>query len=76
LRKAASAHTLAIGNKENATPSSRRQRARPPTERRSTPTFEVLDEQSTLTANQWRILGAAIIGDALEFFDYFLIASF
>jgi MFS transporter, putative metabolite:H+ symporter len=38
--------------------------------------FEVLDEQSTLTANQWRILGAGIIGDALEFFDYFLIASF
>jgi len=36
--------------------------------------FEVLDKQSTLTANQWRILGAAIIGDALEFFDYFLIS--
>jgi len=35
--------------------------------------FEVLDKQSKLTANQWKILGAAIIGDALEFFDYFLI---
>src|SRR5215472_14116612 len=36
--------------------------------------FEVLDKQTTLTPNQWRILGAAIIGDALEFFDYFLIS--
>src|SRR5476649_1419879 len=35
--------------------------------------FEVLDKQTKLTANQWKILGAAIIGDALEFFDYFLI---
>src|SRR6195256_3045564 len=40
---------------------------------RSRPMFEVLDQQSKLTANQWKILGAAIIGDALEFFDYFLI---
>ncbi len=36
--------------------------------------FEVLDRQSRLTGNQKRILGAAIIGDALEFFDFFLIA--
>ena len=35
--------------------------------------FEILDKQSKLTANQWKILGAAMIGDALEFFDYFLI---
>ena len=35
--------------------------------------FEVLDRQSKLTANQWKILAAAIVGDALEFFDYFLI---
>ncbi|MBS0540023.1 MAG: MFS transporter, partial [Proteobacteria bacterium] len=36
--------------------------------------FEVLDRQSRLTGNQKKILAAAIIGDALEFFDYFLIA--
>jgi putative MFS transporter len=36
--------------------------------------FEVLDKQSRLTGNQKKILAAAIIGDALEFFDYFLIA--
>ena len=35
--------------------------------------FEILDRQTSLTANQWKILGAAILGDALEFFDYFLI---
>ena len=36
--------------------------------------FEVLDRQTRLTTNQKKILAAAIIGDALEFFDYFLIA--
>jgi putative MFS transporter len=36
--------------------------------------FEVLDKQTRLTGNQKKILAAAIIGDALEFFDYFLIA--
>src|SRR5471032_1630832 len=36
--------------------------------------FEVLDRQTRLTGNQKKILAAAIIGDALEFFDYFLIA--
>jgi putative MFS transporter len=36
--------------------------------------FEVLDRQTTLTGNQKKILAAAIIGDALEFFDFFLIA--
>ncbi len=35
--------------------------------------FEVLDRQTRLTGNQKKILAAAIIGDALEFFDYFLI---
>ena len=36
--------------------------------------FDVLDRQTTLTGNQNKILAAAIIGDALEFFDFFLIA--
>jgi putative MFS transporter len=36
--------------------------------------FEALDRQTTLTGNQKKILTAAIIGDALEFFDFFLIA--
>src|ERR1700689_3976833 len=35
--------------------------------------FEMLDRQTSLTANQIKILAAAVIGDALEFFDYFLI---
>src|SRR5437764_5359127 len=35
--------------------------------------FERLDASPTLTANQWRIISAAILGDMLEFFDYFLI---
>jgi MFS transporter, putative metabolite:H+ symporter len=36
--------------------------------------FEILDQRTRLTANQIKMLAAAIIGDALEFFDYFLIA--
>jgi putative MFS transporter len=35
--------------------------------------FEVLDQRRTLTGNQKRIVTAAILGDMLEFFDYFLI---
>jgi putative MFS transporter len=35
--------------------------------------FEVLDRRKTLTGNQKRIVAAAILGDMLEFFDYFLI---
>jgi hypothetical protein len=35
--------------------------------------FERLDASRSLTANQWRIVIAAILGDMLEFFDYFLI---
>jgi len=36
--------------------------------------FEMLDRRTSLTGNQLKILSAAIIGDALEFFDYFLIS--
>jgi putative MFS transporter len=35
--------------------------------------FELLNRQSTLTGRQWRIVAAAALGDALEFFDYFLV---
>ncbi len=35
--------------------------------------FEVLDRQTHLSANQNKIVVAAIIGGALEFLDYFLI---
>ena len=35
--------------------------------------FDILDRQVRLTGNQKKIVAAAIIGDALEFFDYFLI---
>jgi putative MFS transporter len=35
--------------------------------------FEILDRRTSLTGNQIKILLAAILGDALEFFDYFLI---
>lgn len=35
--------------------------------------IEYLDKQTRLTGNQYRIIAAAIIGDMLEFFDYFLI---
>src|SRR5271169_3005868 len=36
--------------------------------------FARLDAARSLTANQLKIVAAAIIGDLLEFFDYFLIA--
>src|ERR1700678_3620163 len=35
--------------------------------------FEILDRRTSLTGNQIKIVIAAVIGDALEFFDYFLI---
>jgi len=35
--------------------------------------FDLLDRQVRLTGNQKKIVAAAIVGDALEFFDYFLI---
>src|SRR6202035_6123760 len=38
------------------------------------PMFTRLDAARSLTTNQIKIVAAAIIGDMLEFFDYFLIA--
>lgn len=35
--------------------------------------LEYLEQQTKLTGNQRRIIAAAILGDMLEFFDYFLI---
>jgi MFS transporter, putative metabolite:H+ symporter len=35
--------------------------------------FDVLDRQTRLTANQKKIIATAMLGDALEFFDYLLI---
>src|SRR6185437_13547026 len=35
--------------------------------------LELLERQQGLTGNQKRIIAAAILGDMLEFFDYFLI---
>jgi MFS transporter, putative metabolite:H+ symporter len=35
--------------------------------------FDILERQPRLTGNQHRIIAAAILGDMLEFFDYFLI---
>lgn len=35
--------------------------------------FEILDQRQSLTRNQKRIITVAILGDMLEFFDYFLI---
>jgi putative MFS transporter len=35
--------------------------------------LEYLDKQTKLTGNQYKIVAAAILGDMLEFFDFFLI---
>ena len=35
--------------------------------------LELLERQETLTANQWKIIVAAVLGDMLDFFDFFLI---
>src|SRR5580658_5845378 len=35
--------------------------------------LDLLDRQQKLTANQWKIAGAATLGDMLDFFDFFLI---
>ncbi len=35
--------------------------------------LEALERQQRLTANQWKIVSAAILGDMLDFFDFFLI---
>src|ERR1700680_995229 len=35
--------------------------------------LQYLEQQTRLTGNQRRIIAAAVLGDMLEFFDYFLI---
>jgi putative MFS transporter len=35
--------------------------------------LEALERQQRLTLNQWKIISAAILGDMLDFFDFFLI---
>jgi MFS transporter, putative metabolite:H+ symporter len=35
--------------------------------------LEILERQQRLTLNQWKIISAAILGDMLDFFDFFLI---
>ena len=35
--------------------------------------LDLLERQKTLTANQWRIIATANLGDMLDFFDFFLI---
>jgi MFS transporter, putative metabolite:H+ symporter len=35
--------------------------------------LERLENQKKLTANQWKIIATANIGDMLDFFDFFLI---
>ncbi|HEX3864666.1 MAG TPA: MFS transporter [Stellaceae bacterium] len=35
--------------------------------------LELLEQQKKLTANQWKIAGAATLGDMLDFFDFYLI---
>jgi MFS transporter, putative metabolite:H+ symporter len=35
--------------------------------------IELLEQQRRLTRNQWKIIFAAILGDMLDFFDFFLI---
>jgi putative MFS transporter len=36
--------------------------------------LDYLERQTTLTRSQYRIIAAAVLGDGLEFFDYYLIA--
>jgi MFS transporter, putative metabolite:H+ symporter len=35
--------------------------------------LDLLDRQQKLTANQWKIVAAATVGDMVDFFDFFLI---
>ena len=35
--------------------------------------LEYLERQKKLTANQWKIIATANLGDMLDFFDFFLI---
>jgi putative MFS transporter len=37
------------------------------------PMYELLERQKKLTANQWKIIATANLGDMLDFFDFFLI---
>ena len=37
--------------------------------------LELLERQERLTVNQWKIISAAILGDMLDFFDFFLIGA-
>ena len=36
--------------------------------------LELLEHQKKLTFNQWKIAGAATLGDMLDFFDFYLIS--
>ena len=36
--------------------------------------LERLENQKKLTANQWKIIATANVGDMLDFFDFFLIS--
>src|ERR1700675_2909541 len=51
--------------------SARRDRARRSAERHIM--LERLEQQKTLTLNQWKIIATANVGDMLDFFDFFLI---
>ncbi len=35
--------------------------------------LEYLERQASLTANQYKIFAAALVGDMLDFFDFYLI---
>src|ERR1700691_4556734 len=35
--------------------------------------LDLIERQTRLTLNQWKIIVAAILGDMLDFFDFFLI---
>src|SRR5579872_5280162 len=36
--------------------------------------LDLLEKQQKLTFNQWKVAGAATLGDMLDFFDFFLIS--
>jgi putative MFS transporter len=35
--------------------------------------LDMIERQTRLTINQWKVIIAAILGDMLDFFDFFLI---
>ena len=35
--------------------------------------LELLEQQTSLTANQWKIFAASILSGMLDFFDFYLI---